>query len=129
MVNFIKPRNGVMRGKRNVMRGGNVTVLLDRLNGKTPIMKDHDTRTFEEPVTGGNISMIKSNKVGGLPNSKRSRAVAVARIVEPARAKVGSFGGAGLEEEEKHSRLANSLKIPMSFRKNKEKRNNIKLVL
>ena len=123
-----------MRGRKNVMRGGNVVLVLDRLNGKTPISKTTDTKTFSEEIEGGSIERVmnRTNKTGGLPASKKSRMLQTARIAEPVRNKVVPFGGGALDNNEaemRQQRLANSLKIPMSFKKNKEKRNNIKLVL
>jgi carbon monoxide dehydrogenase subunit G len=133
MSRVFRPRDRVMRGRKNVMRGGNVVLVLDRLNGKTPISKTKDTKTFSEEIQGGSIERVmnRTNKTGGLPASKKSRMLQTARIAEPVRNKVVPFGGGALdnEAENRQQRLANSLKIPMSFKKNKEKRNNIKLVL
>ena len=134
MARVFRPRDRVMRGRKNVMRGGNVVLVLDRLNGKTPISKTTDTKTFSEEIEGGSIERVmnRTNKTGGLPASKKSRMLQTARIAEPVRNKVVPFGGGALDNNEaemRQQRLANSLKIPMSFKKNKEKRNNIKLVL
>lgn len=133
MARVFRPRDRVMRGRKNVMRGGNVVLVLDRLNGKTPISRTKDTKTFSEEIEGGSIEKVinRTNKTGGLPASKKSRALQTARIAEPIRNKVVPFGGGALdnEAEMRQQRLANSLKVPMSFKKNKEKRNNIKLVL
>jgi hypothetical protein len=123
-----------MRGRKNVMRGGNVVLVLDRLNGKTPISRTKDTKIFSEEIEGGSIEKVinRTNKTGGLPASKKSRMLQTARIAEPVRNKVVPFGGGALDSNEaemRQQRLANSLKVPMSFKKNKEKRNNIKLVL
>lgn len=134
MARVFRPRDRVMRGRKNVMRGGNVVLVLDRLNGKTPISKTSDTKTFSEEIEGGSIEKVmnRTNRTGGLPASKKSRALQTARIAEPVRNKVVPFGGGALDNNEaemRQQRLANSLKYPMSFKKNKEKRNNIKLVL
>lgn len=134
MARVFRPRDRVMRGRKNVMRGGNVVLVLDRLNGKTPISRTKDTKTFSEEIEGGSIEKVmnRTNKTGGLPASKKSRMLQTARIAEPVRNKVVPFGGGALDSNEaemRQQRLANSLKVPMSFKKNKEKRNNIKLVL
>lgn len=133
MARVFRPRDRVIRGRKNVMRGGNVALVLDRLEGKTPISKTKDTKTFSEEIEGGSIEKVmnRTNKTGGLPASKKSRVLQTARIAEPVRNKVVPFGGGALdnEAEMRQQCLANSLKVPMSFKKNKEKRNNIKLVL
>lgn len=134
MARVFRPRDRVMRGRKNVMRGGNVVLVLDRLNGKTPISRTKDTKIFSEEIEGGSIEKVinRTNKTGGLPASKKSRMLQTARIAEPVRNKVVPFGGGALDSNEaemRQQRLANALKVPMSFKKNKEKRNNIKLVL
>ena len=124
MPRIIKAQGRMLRPSMNsLVRGGQVVVLDKEPSVKEPIVESKYHREFK----GSGTKVLRGN-VLALPNNKRSselqradvRTGEMAARVQPMFPNSKSKGK-GL--------VADSIKIPLSLKKKKEKRNNISLVL
>ena len=124
MPRIIKAQGRMLRPSKNsLVRGGQVVVLDKEPSVKEPIVESKYHREFK----GSGTKVLRGN-VLALPNNKRSselqradvRTGEMAARVQPMFPN-SKCKGKGL--------VADSIKIPLSLKKKKEKRNNISLVL
>ena len=121
MVELFRSRNNTIRpGKNGLVKGGSILLHRPDFNATEPILETKDSITYKS----SGQKVLKANRLA-IPNSVHQNAV----LHLPMQNRVGAFEKKDVVHKTEGGALVeNKLKVPISLKKKKESKNNIKLV-